>query len=322
MEFSKITSKPLNAFNSLFYRNLEQNIIREKPLFGTTQTYPDDLILSIDYELNSHGYRSKEFGTNEEVMVLGCSQTYGRGIPEEFTWGSVFAKKINKHYIKLAQEGDSAQAQVYKAFKYFQEFGNPKIIVASFPSTRIEMPYVSKKFGKTINLDQTNITERDKIQQVFLYDELDKYSKIPYNPEKVLPQEFAIFYNFMFVQMLEQYCESNKIMLIWNMWDDYLFLDYLRINLPEILNNYLYFDFGSFLFDDKEGIEYCVVDKKELIIPKCHENLKDNLLFYRAADYNPGVINGHWGIHINQHIAEEFYGEYIKRVNGTMNYDH
>jgi hypothetical protein len=248
-------------------------------------------------------------------MVLGCSQAYGRGLPEEFTWGHIFANKINKSYIKLAQEGDSAQAQVYKAFKYFEEFGNPKIIVACLPSTRIEMPYVSQKFGKSPTIDEADMTERDKIQQVFLYNELQKYSKTPHNPEEVLPQEFAIFYSFMFIQMLEQYCRSNKITLIWNMWDDYLFFDYLKINLPEILSNYLYFDFSSFLFDDKEGIEYFADTSQKdaaLYIPDCHANLKDHPLFYRAADYNPGVSNGHWGIHLNQHIAEEFYKEYTK----------
>lgn len=309
----------LDLFNSLFYRNLEQNITRDKPIFGTKQIYSDDVIAKVEYEINSHGYRGKDFTGSEELMILGCSQTYGRGIPQEFTWGHVFANKINKKYVNLAQEGDSAQAQVYKAFNYFKEFGNPKIIVASLPSTRIEMPCIPKKFGKAPFALQDNIEERDRIQQIFLYDELEKYSKSPHNPQEILPVQFTIFYSFMFVQILEQYCESNNIMLIWNIWDDFLFYDYLKTNVPEILNNYLNIKFSRFMFNDQNGIEFMddgQLQNNQYVIPECHQELKDHPLFYRAADYNPGISNGHYGIHLNQHIAEDFYHEYVNRISG------
>ena len=28
------------------------------------------------------------------------------------------------------------------------------------------------------------------------------------------------FYSFVFIQMLEQYCKTNKIILMWNIYDD------------------------------------------------------------------------------------------------------
>lgn len=317
MKYYNNSGKPLTVYNSLFYRNLKESIRRNTGIFGTTQNFDQDVKIKVEYQINNHGYRGKDFGNNEEVMVLGCSHTFGVGIPEEFTWGNVFAKKINKDYVNLSQEGDSAQAQVYKAFKYFEEFGNPKIIVACLPSTRIEFPYISKKFGKPLYGPEETLTDPDKIQQIFLYDELEKYSKIPHNPEKILPIHSAIFYSFMFVQMLEQYCNSNKITLIWNMWDDELFFDYVKDNLPEILKNYLYIDFKNFAFDEEEGIEY--IRNKEIenayILPECHQDLADHPLFYRASDYNPGLINGHWGIHLNQHIAEDFYNKYIDTIS-------
>ena len=318
MKFSTDRPEPLDLFDVLFYRNLAKSLVKKAPTIKLIETYSDDVQMKIPYERNSYGYRGNDFGNNEEIMVLGCSQTFGRGLPEEFTWANVFSNKLNKNYVNLAQEGDSAQAQIYKAFKYFEEFGNPKIIVACLPSTRIEMPYISKKFGKDVNKFENDWTDLDKIQQIFLYNELDKYSKMPHDPEKILPMEFAIFYSFMFIQMLEQYCKTNNIVLIWSMWDDYLFYDYLKTNMPNILNNYLHIAFNNFVFDDEKGIEYVKdleLNDGTLIIPQCHQELKNHKLFYRAADYDPGIINGHWGIHLNQHIAEDFYSEYLNRIN-------
>ena len=309
--------KPLFLFKQLFHRDLIETLVKKPPEEKIIEKSSRDVIMSIDYERNSHGYRCNEFGNNEDIMILGCSQTFGSGLPEEFLWGTVFANKLNKSYVNLAQEGDGATAQIYKAFKYFEEFGNPKIIVACLPSTRIEMPFILEKFGKHGDSRHGAWTDAEKIGQVFLYNELEKYSKMPHNPEKILPMEFAVFYSFMFIQFLEQYCKSNNITFIWNMWDDYYFLDYLK-EVPKVLDNYIDLKFGSFTFNDETGIEK-MADRNaeggsEPIIPICHQELKDHPLFYRAADYNPGILNGHWGIHMHQHIAEDFYNKYIDTI--------
>ena len=315
---SKDIPKPLVLFQELFYRNMVDSLVKKPSDEKMIETSERDVIMKVNYERNSHGYRCNEFGNNEEIMILGCSQTFGSGMPEEFLWGTVFANKLNKTYVNLAQEGDGATAQIFKAFKYFEEFGNPKVIVACLPSTRIEMPFIANIFGKHGDKRHGAWTDPFKIGQVFLYNELEKYSKMPHNPEKILPMEFAIFYSFMFIQFLEQYCRSNNIVFIWNLWDDYYFLDYLTKE-NKVLNNYLDLKFGSFVFDEETGIEK-MADRKaeggsEPVIPTCHQELKDHPLFYRAADYSPGVLNGHWGIHLHHHIAEDFYDKYIDTIN-------
>lgn len=313
MKFFNYEVKPINLFEDLFYRGIAKSLPKRTRRVSITHTWPEsDLKMKVKYKINSNGYRSEEFGMNQEVLVLGCSQTFGQGLPEEFTWAKVFADSIGKSYAKLAQPGDSAQAQVHKAFKYFEEFGNPEIIIASFPSTRLEIPYIPKKIGSKLSLSQTEFKQECQIQQIFLYDELEKFSKIPHSPEEVLPIEVGLFYSFTFVQLLQQYCRSHKIKLIWNMWDDELFFEYVIKNSPEALRDYLHIDFREFMFDDQDGVEYIKHKTVEnaYVIPECHQELSDHILFYRAADYNPGVGNGHWGIHLNQHIAEQFLQRY------------
>lgn len=303
----------LSLFKDLFYRDLRNSLVKKTRIIGRSVIWPEsDRRMKILYQINSHGYRSDEFGLNQEILVLGCSQTFGQGIPQEFTWAKIFSDSIGKSYANLAQPGDSAQAQVQKAFKYFEEFGNPEIIVASFPSTRLEMPYIPKKNVSKLFLYENAFKDELQMQQIFIENQIEKFSKSPHSPEEVLPIEVALFYSFIFVQMLQQYCKSNNIKLIWNMWDEEYFYDYVKTNVPEALKDYLHINFREFMFDDGDGIEYI---KHELIenaytIPECHQELKDHLLFYRAADYNPGIGNGHWGIHLNQHIAEHFLQRY------------
>lgn len=313
MKFFNYTVNPVELFEDLFYRSLTKSLPRRTRIVSTTATWPEsDVLMKVQYTTNSHGYRSDEFGLNQEIMVLGCSQTFGQGIPQEFTWAKIFSDNVGKSYVNLAQPGDSAQAQIHKAFKYFEEFGNPKIIVASFPSTRLEMPYIPTKIASKLSLSQTEFKNEYQIQQIFLYDEIEKFSKIPHSPEEVLPIEVGFFYSFTFVQMLQQYCKTNGIKLIWNMWDDEFFYEYVKVNAPKALNDYLHINFRQFMFNSEDGIEYIKHESVEngYVIPECHQEMNGHVLFYRAADYKRGVGNGHWGIHLNQHIAEHFLQRY------------
>ena len=71
---------------------------------------------------------------------------------------SRYLKKSNKNFINLALPGDSAAGQIRKAFSYFENYGNPQIIVAMFPLYRMEMPTVPNKFFKK-RLDVARYTD-------------------------------------------------------------------------------------------------------------------------------------------------------------------
>jgi len=274
----------------------------------------NDKVITVEYHLNDLGYRSSNFDKDNEVLILGCSQTYGSGLPNQFTWADIFCNLIGKSYSRIATPGDSINGQVYKAFKYFEEIGNPKVVIGIFPLERLEYTKVKDKF--ITNTSHSNEkTNSDSIDMAFFDNQLLKFSKIPHDPSYVIPKQFVIFYNFMFIKMLEQYCESHNIKFIWSIYDDdrglyesayqkdkNTFRNYLRVS--PIIDQFIYLSTNN----NKAKIEYGNIMKEKH--KECHKEFKDHVLYDWAADYEIEKGQGHWGIHINQHIAESVNRKY------------
>ena len=279
------------------YRSLLHASRRPLEAYGKTVYSPEDTLYKVPYYINQHGYRSTEFDKKNEVLVLGCSQTNGSGLPNEFTWPEIFSNSINKKYSRLASPGDSINGQIYKAFKYFEEIGNPKIVVALFPLYRLEYSAVPGKFLSTASWGQAEVT-KPSVGMAFFYEEyLTKLSKAPHDPEYVLPKEFSIFYNFMFIKMLEQYCESHNIKLIWSIYEDEDIKNVMD-STQQVLKNYL-----------KTSNEIKLKGKQ------CCEEFKEHELYNWAADYDKKKGMGHWGIHTHQHMAQLFIDRYKEIEN-------
>lgn len=294
--YDELLFRPLNRLN---YHGVREG---EWERTASTHTMPNDHLLEIEYSDNIHGYRSENFTGKHKLLILGCSQTVGHGMINEFTWPFLLSKKLNMDFARIASGGDSIQAQVSKAFEYFRVYGNPEIIVGTFPLYRLEFPYVKN------HLERKDYADRNgkKIQQISIPGgDRPKYMKLPYDTAFTLPREAAIFYNFMFIKMLDQYCKSNNIKLIWNIWEDheYFLFNYMNNNkdLNHILDNYYV------------GLQepYNTLNVFEDINFECHQEYKDHILFYKAADVEPNG-NSHWGMHKHIHVAEDFYEE-IKR---------
>ena len=318
-------SQPASSilFKDLFFRSLSDcNGLNPK---STTYSYlyivnnPDTII---EYTLNNYKARGEDFDEPAEIVTLGCSQTYGEALPQNYIWPEVFSNITNKKVHNLAQRGDSVQGQVFKAFKYFKEIGNPKVILGLFPSSRIELPTIKNVFEDTSGKHGI-VREKNCIQTVFLKnaEEPVKYSKIPHNPVEVIPEEVALFYSFTFIQMLEQYCKEKNIMLLWTFWDDEWFIDYVKENAQEALINYI--DNNKVLINiqteclNGKAINLYRENPIELNLT-CHQDNKDifnHPLFNHAADCNHKTkMAGHFGIHAHLHAAEMFYEAYLKRI--------
>lgn len=91
------------------------------------------------YHLNSYGYRCPEFSPlpdgGKNVIVLGCSHTFGEGLEEEETWVKQVAKQSNKtlRWWNLAQPGASADLMI-RILYGTEKVLFPKIIVACWPA--------------------------------------------------------------------------------------------------------------------------------------------------------------------------------------------
>jgi hypothetical protein len=290
---------------TFFYRSLANAKNTPSHLYGTKINSPQDIVKKVEYSINEYGYRSDKFDKNNEVLVLGCSNTYGCGMPNKFTWPEIFSNSINKKYSRIASPGDSINGQVYKAFKYFEEVGNPEIVLGLFPLYRLEYSMVPNKLLSPTFWNQEkhkkNI-DSNSIGVAYFYEEyLTKISRAPHDPVYVLPREFSIFYNFMFIAMLEQYCKSHNIKFIWSIYDD-TNIEYFINTTPNILKNYL-----------KTSEE--VVWTQRASDRNCCEEFKDHKLYYWAADYNPEKQIGHWGIHTHKHMSNVFLNKYEKIKN-------
>jgi hypothetical protein len=105
--------------------------------------YADDRLPNFDpatgYKTNSLGYRCPEFRPlpdgGKNVVVLGCSHTFGEGLEENETWVSQVAKNSNKilRWWNLGQPGASADLMT-RILYGSEKVLFPKIIIACWPA--------------------------------------------------------------------------------------------------------------------------------------------------------------------------------------------
>lgn len=273
-------------------------------------------------KINSLRYRGLEFNNNN-ILVLGCSQTWGYAMDYEHMWSTILGNKLNKEISNIAIPGDSLQSQVVKAFSYFKEIGNPKIIIGLLPFARFEFPYIKNKtIFKTMQPQKPLMTKTNSyIGNAYVPYELDKdenyitYTKTPHNMDEIFNIEMAMFYNDIFISILEQYCKSHDIKLIWSFWenlDDNInkifcntYKDYFAININrslEIIRQKIK------IFNYKKIFQFMYLCKNEYFSSLVYE-YKDHPYFNIAKD------NNHFGILANIYIADEFYNELKNRFD-------
>jgi hypothetical protein len=301
-----------NLYEFLFNRTLSQSAMN-RPSSDLSKTIysQNDIVVQVPYLINEHGYRSEPFSKDNDVLILGCSQTYGSGLPNEFTWADFFCKNINKKYSRLACPGYSINGQVYKAFNYFKEIGKPKIVLGLFPLYRLEYPAIPGEFvhphGSLNTNEKPGSKELEKAVTAMAYFNYDvaQFSKAPHDPAYVIPKEFTIFYNFMFIKMLEEYCNSNNIIFIWSVYENFEDIQkYLENHSVETLKNFLKTSDIVEIWDEE------LLSKRSEV----GESVESKLQLF-AADYNQKIGMGHWGIRTNKKIAERFAEKYKEISN-------
>ncbi len=245
--------------------------------------------IDTEYKVNNFGFRDKNWEGYAEVLAVGCSNTYGVGLPSDGVWPSILAKKINKEIRNLSKPGVSIQELVFQIFAYCKEFGNPKTIVCLFPDPFRMIVPTKKDFLIANNINSVGPTETVQLNR---QESVKEYLKRPYNYNDFLTMEFPLFFSMKALHMLEQYCNSNEIELIWSCWD---------FNVHDVFNKIEKLPFNSFVNDelyhyDNPGNE-------------CHEEYREIFLKYfdRGQDIENGYEHSHPGVHWQIHVAEIFY---------------
>lgn len=150
----------------------------------------------LEYSCNKQSFRSTEFCKNTELIVLGCSHTYGVGVPHNLTWPS-FAKDLLgiKHVANLGLPGCSIARQIRFLSTYIRYYGAPKIVLCTFP-----------ELGR-----YEHINENGKL--------LDG-STIRGMPDNSYTVEQAETQSITALSALEAMCQAGNIVLRWQMWGD------------------------------------------------------------------------------------------------------
>jgi hypothetical protein len=86
-------------------------------------------IEDVSYQVNSHGYRCKEFSAIDhrafKILTIGCSMTFGVGIPFQLTFGEQLAALIRHKYgieVEVINMGAGASSIDYVTRVLFQSF--------------------------------------------------------------------------------------------------------------------------------------------------------------------------------------------------------
>lgn len=281
---------------------------------------------------NSHGFSGKEFIEVADLVTLGCSYTYGEGVPIGATWSDFVAKKLNLSMHNLGSSGKGVPFEINCFFEYVKKFGNPKIVLCLFPDfIRMEIASRShqmrpqkeyKIVGRFPSVDEDEELITYGICPQPTYEGRPKYLKTPVVAEEIMPLETAHMLSVQYIKMLEAYCNTNGIKLIWTTWsagqnrwlndnkDNGYFNNYFNFN--ELGWHQRVEDLGKDIMCNKfhkKGME-CTTEFL------CHEEYREDYgdCFDIGLDVKisrTATLNGHSGVHKHIHWAEFF----VKEIN-------
>jgi len=188
-----------------------------------TVTYKDRVN---DYFYNSDNYRSnREYDGSEELIYVGCSHTFGEGVPEEAVWGSTVAKELNMSYANIAAAGMSPYWCVDSVFSFLEKHkAKPKVILALMPDfIRIQTvtnPLLSVSYQGGYDKKES-IKRGIYVASQWLwgrFESIPKYLEKPFESEFSMTRESAFMYNLRAIHSLEAYCKQAGITFLWSTW--------------------------------------------------------------------------------------------------------
>lgn len=269
----------------------------------TSLEKPESIGKIYQYNLNSDGMRSVEFSEKPEILALGCSLTFGTGLPKKDVWPSLLESMVNKDGFDykvgvIAYNGGSIMKSISCLFSMIHKYQyTPKYIFCNFPS-----------INRYHFIDKSN-KESYLMQDYILYDFLGT------EQEKA---DWVYYINLEYIKMLEVFCDRSGINLIWSSWEEDISLD---AYCSKYFNRYR-IEKTRHLFDPYPRGDIEAYKMKNWNEIKCHESILEevgeyafNCAYDNAKALPPVVREGspdfmpHYGIHRQQHWADFFYKE-------------
>lgn len=284
-----------------------------------------------EYRLNSSGYRGPDFIANVDLLIAGCSFTYGVGIPENGVWGSIIAKQNGYSYNNISMSGASIPWIVRQIFAYFKKYGNPKKLICLFPNpTKIlftsDSDILISDNGYVDNTTQ-DIDGKKSVYNTSLHDVLSpekrsEYSKKPHDLKDIINLDFVIQICMQNIRSLEQYCRATRIEFVWGTWSS----DFSHIiesqGLLELydFSHYVKLDLNlwgrrdgpmskDLFYKSKNAKDFCLNYHSGLDC-SCYTECHDDLSIEYGEEFHIGSDifenHPHFGVHRHVHIAQSF----------------
>lgn len=83
---------------------------------------------TIEYQFNSHGFRTQEFGKKLDAVCFGCSFTMGTGVRHEHTWPVQLSQLTGLQVANLGHAGSSNDT-AYRMARHYLQFLQPKYAI-------------------------------------------------------------------------------------------------------------------------------------------------------------------------------------------------
>lgn len=309
-----------------------------------------DLGDTISYNLNNYKFRGPNYVAGVDLLLAGCSFTYGVGVPLDGTWPDLLSKSSGKSYANVSMPGASIEWIIDSIFRYIDTFGKPKSgIVALFPDitrTQTVVDGVMSRSSSTSRLDFLPRYEDETGEKslISIYDnsfDASSYLKKPYPVEETVCMEEVIRRNISKIRDLERYCAAADIKFVWCSWSDITVelvrqlqeSDTIFNNFEELNDALSMWESHFYELTDPEKIvdhkldhwggdpaRYGCSDEKRysgncICFTECHFELADAYpgSFHMGLDRLVNPDNPHYGVHRHIHMADSFYDK-MKRI--------
>jgi len=116
------------------YNRMMQDPVHQKYFEQQGWTQPG----VIQYRINSNGFRGNELQPGG-IMALGCSFTFGSGLPESVIWPNLMAQQLNTHVNNLSWPGTAIDT-AFRLCEYWIPVLKPMLVcLLAPPKNRLEL---------------------------------------------------------------------------------------------------------------------------------------------------------------------------------------
>jgi hypothetical protein len=271
-----------------------------------------------DYYFNSLSFRDKvewQKGKPAEILALGCSHTFGVGVPQKYTWPSIVESITKKTVANLGICGASAEQMLESFLLYLDTVGNPTYVLACFPDYLRYSHVVDGTFYSINNKYVHNNKPFKTMSHIRSSDHYtgeiyikDKIFKLPADPRYIIPTQESLSQYISSIYIIEKICKFLNIEFYWGTWSK---------ETQDMFTNSFFLD-KNFCLDIKHHVEKIQSDamisdtkefKHRLALSYCksdHSINKEDLIKYKHNMWKLGSDQAHNGIHWHYHTAENF----------------